>query len=399
MCRHFKTSCDEEEHHQEDNRNDTTIMMPPSEINAGGKTSEKPKRPSCIGFREGSSSDDTVSEISVGNEWLSFRRRAARRGSRAEPVGRSQKAEDEPANIDAVLAENIQLKKINKSVWKDLQSLRRRNRKDLDELGLTERTTAESIETLQEQLSTSLSLVDNLEKEKEDHVRQIDDLQTVVSDLTKMLASTLSELNATKTANAQEKVEMENHYRAQLKRAVDDHDAEMDGLVRQMNSLEQMVLRSKSEKGQAAATAARTSPVPSASSGNTLRGGRRPQSMSHASPGDNASSSSARNIRAPLKKSASERLTDRRRRSDPNHPHMQSVGGGRRRSSGSLSMSAFGGGGRRRSSNLSLDVTGLGASFRSNPQQDSRQFSSSSCEVHSSNDKTLRRNSNNATAA
>ena len=127
---------------------------------------------------------------------------------------------------------------------------------------MTERTTAESIETLQEQLSTSLSLVDNLEKEKEDHVRQIDDLQTVVSDLTKMLASTLSELNATKTANAQEKVEMESHYRAQLKRVADDHDAEMDGLVRQMNSLEQMVLRSKSEKGQAAATAARTSPAP-----------------------------------------------------------------------------------------------------------------------------------------
>ena len=64
-----------------------------------------------------------------------------------------------------------------------------------------------------------------------------------------------------------------------------------------------------------------------------------------------------------------------------------------------LSMPAVGGLGRRRSSDLSLDVTGLGASIVSrNPQQDS--YSSSSFgDVRSSNDKTLRRNSNNATAA
>ena len=197
---------------------------PPFEIHASGKTTQE-KRPSSIGFREGS--DDTVSEISDGNEWFyetmcskfdedaipstiqeyrsraTSQRKAKARAKTSRPATAAAAAHQvaEPANVDDLMAENIQLKEINKSVWRELQSLRQRSQKVNDDAERTRRhvrSAAGSIESLQEQLATSLSLVDALEKEKEDHGRQIDDLQTMVSDLTEKLAATISELNATK---------------------------------------------------------------------------------------------------------------------------------------------------------------------------------------------------------
>ena len=218
-----------EEDHQQRQTQPQQDMQPPQpppfEIHASGKTTQE-KRPSSIGFREGS--DDTVSEISDGNEWFyeticskfdedaipstiqEYRSRARETNQRkakakaktsrpATAAGAHQAAE--PANVDDLMAENIQLKEINKSVWRELQSLRQRSQKVNDDAERTRRhvrSAAGSIESLQEQLATSLSLVDSLEKEKEDHGRQIDDLQTMVSDLTEKLAATITELNTTK---------------------------------------------------------------------------------------------------------------------------------------------------------------------------------------------------------
>lgn len=199
--------------------------QPPFEIHASGKTTQE-KRPSSIGFREGS--DDTVSEISDGNEWFyetmcskfdedaipstiqeyrsraTNQRKAKARAKTSRPataVSAHQAAAVEPATVDDLMAENIQLKEINKSVWRELQSLRHRSQRVNDDAERTRRhvrSAAGSIESLQEQLATSLSLVDALEKEKEDHGRQMDDLQTMVSDLTEKLASTIAELSTTK---------------------------------------------------------------------------------------------------------------------------------------------------------------------------------------------------------
>jgi len=109
----------------------------------------------------------------------------------------------EAANIDDLMSENIQLKEINKFLLLELQRLRLRERSqkgndDAERTRRQVRPAAGSIESLQEQLATSRSLFDALEKEKEDHGRQIDDLQKMVSDLTEKLASAISELGDAK---------------------------------------------------------------------------------------------------------------------------------------------------------------------------------------------------------
>ena len=504
-------------------------QQPPFEIHASGKTMQE-KRPSSIGFREGS--DDTVSEISDGNEWFyeticskfdegaipstiqeyrsraTNQRRAKARAKTSRPAAATaalHQAAVEPANVDDLMAENIQLKEINKSVWRELQSLRQRSQRvnnDAERTRRHVRSAAGSIESLQEQLATSLSLVDALEKEKEDHGRQMDDLQTMVSDLTEKLAATTTELNATKeqlqrkerkvdmlensirvssrdldrtrrslrekvrknicmeleietlhedrtshagssssnsdppnrstsrsgpgiprhsqrpathleakissgrrigdtvtstgtgssiptslleakladiveeldtikATSAQEKLDLEERHRAQLKRVVDEHDAEKDDLLRQMNTLEKMVLNSEARTTAAAA------------SGITRRGSRRPRTTPQASRSDTALTSSA-----PLKSSAS--LSQRRRRlSHDANPYLQAVGGAID--------------GRRRLSNFSLEPKSLdeaddyyhhpasppsslqdaNRSSKSNTSRNPQQDSSSACDVNS----------------
>ena len=225
----------------------------PMEVTASGKTAER--RPSSIGFREGERSDDTVSEISDGHEWFyeticskfdeggvpstiqEYRSRAknekrkkaaARRKAPVPPAGtgtggvstsRSSipqhqtaapagekpfASELEPTNIDDVLAENFQLKEINKSVWRELQSLRQRSRKEKEEANQSRRTVrsaAGSIESLQQQLATSLSLVESMERDKEANENKIQNLQKMVADLTEKLASTTDDLKAARQEN------------------------------------------------------------------------------------------------------------------------------------------------------------------------------------------------------
>ena len=191
------------------------------------------------------------------------------------------------------------------------------------------------------------------------------------------LADLVEELDTVKAKSAQEKLDLEERHRNQLKKAVDEHDAEKDDLLRQMNALEKMVLSSEAHHATTTATASST----------TRRGNRRPRVSPQASTSANALSASTKNIRgAPLKNSAS--LSQRRRRpSHDSNPYLQAFGGGDYD--------------RRRSSNLSLGPKSLdedsdyhlasppsslqdaNRSSKSNTSRNPQQDSSSTCDVHS----------------